>query len=73
MHSFKSKIAAGVALVFFAGLAHAEDTIRLGMTPDPYMPFTQINTSGEWEGFEADLSRAVCAKLQTKCEIKQMA
>src|SRR6478609_3705137 len=73
MYSLKSKIAAVVALVLSAGLAHAEDTIRLGMTPEPYMPFTQINTAGEWEGLEADLSRAVCAKLQAKCDIKQMA
>lgn len=73
MNSFKSKIAAGVALILSAGFAHAEDTIRLGMTPEPYMPFTQINSGGEWEGLEADLSRAVCAKLPVKCEIKQMA
>ena len=73
MHSFKSKIIAGAALLLTAGLAHAEDTIRLGMTPEPYMPFTEVNASGEWEGLEADLSRAVCAKLPVKCEIKQMA
>ncbi|TIX87726.1 transporter substrate-binding domain-containing protein [Rhizobium sp. P44RR-XXIV] len=73
MHSFKSTIAAGVALILSAGLAHAEDTIRLGMTPEPYMPFTQVNAAGEWEGLEADLSRAVCAKLTAKCDIKQMA
>jgi polar amino acid transport system substrate-binding protein len=73
MYSIKSKIAAGVVLALSVGLAHAEETIRLGMTPEPYMPFTQINTAGEWEGLEADLSRAVCAKLQAKCDIKQMA
>nr|WP_210341673.1 transporter substrate-binding domain-containing protein [Rhizobium setariae] len=60
-------------LCLSASVAHAEDTIRLGMTPEPYMPFTQINTAGEWEGLEADLSRAVCTKMQIKCEIKQMA
>ena len=73
MYSFKSKIAAGVALLLSAGVVHAEDTIRLGMTPEPYMPFTQINTAGEWEGLEADLSRALCTKMQLKCDFKQMA
>lgn len=73
MRSFKSKIIAGVAILLSAGLAHAEDTIRLGMTPEPYMPFTEVNASGEWQGLEADLSRAVCAKLSIKCDIKQMA
>ena len=73
MTTLKSRIAAGLMLCLSAGAVQAEDTIRLGMTPEPYMPFTQINTAGEWEGLEADLSRALCAKLDKKCDIKQMA
>jgi polar amino acid transport system substrate-binding protein len=43
------------------------------MTPEPYVPFTQIKNASKWKGLEADLSRAICAKPQAKCEIKQMA
>ncbi|WP_246748740.1 transporter substrate-binding domain-containing protein [Rhizobium setariae] len=73
MNSLRTTITAGIGFVLSVGLAHAEDTIRLGMTPEPTMPFSQINTAGEWEGLEADLSRALCVKMQAKCEIKQMA
>lgn len=51
----------------------AAESIRLGMTPEPYMPFTQINSAGEWEGFEADLTNAVCEKMGVESKISQMA
>ena len=49
------------------------EPLRLGMTPEPYMPFTQVNAAGEWEGFEADLTIAICAKVTDGCERKPMA
>lgn len=73
MTGFKSLLAGAAVFALSCGFANAEDTIRLGMTPEPYMPFTQVNAAGEWEGLEADLSRAVCAKLDVKCEFKSMA
>ncbi|TKB09715.1 transporter substrate-binding domain-containing protein [Desulforhopalus sp. IMCC35007] len=45
--------------------------IRLGISPEPYMPFTQINSAGEWEGFEADLTNALCEKIGLECKISQ--
>lgn len=48
-------------------------TIRLGMTPEPYMPFTQINQAGVWEGFEADLTNAVFEKMGIEHKTSQMA
>ena len=50
-----------------------EGPIRLGMTPEPYMPFTQINQAGVWEGFEADLTHAVFEKMAVENKISQMA
>jgi len=47
--------------------------IRLGITPEPYMPFTQINQAGIWEGFEADLTQAVFEKMGGEHKISQMA
>ena len=73
MKTLKTALFAGIALSMAAGSAFAEDTLRLGMTPEPYMPFTQVNAGGEWEGLEADLSRAVCEKMAVKCDINQMA
>ena len=51
---------------------HAE-TLRLGLTPEPYMPYTQINAAGEWEGFEADLTNLVCEKMKVDCVRSLMA
>lgn len=45
--------------------------IRLGISPEPYMPFTQINSAGEWDGFEADLTHALCDKMGLECKISQ--
>jgi polar amino acid transport system substrate-binding protein len=61
-----------ITLFTVASLGHAE-TIRLGMTPEPYMPFTQINQGGVWEGFEADLTNAVFEKMGIDHKISQMA
>jgi polar amino acid transport system substrate-binding protein len=32
-------------------------------------PFSVINSSGELEGFDIDIARALCAKMQADCEI----
>ena len=47
------------------------ESIRLGISPEPYMPFTQINQAGVWDGFEADLSNALCEKMGIECKITQ--
>ena len=62
-----------VLVVLFAAMAPAAfaSQIRLGMSHEPYMPFTQINQAGVWEGFEADLSHAVCDKMGLECKISQ--
>lgn len=51
--------------------AISAEQIRLGISPEPYMPFTQINQAGIWEGFEADLSNALCEKMGIECKITQ--
>ena len=47
MTGFKSLLAGAAVFALSCGFASAEDTIRLGMTPEPYMPFTQVNAGGE--------------------------
>lgn len=73
MVGFKGKFAGAIALIALASGAAQAEKLRLGMTPEPYMPFTQVNAAGEWEGLEADLSRALCDKLADNCEFKSMA
>lgn len=52
--------------------AHAAEALRLGMTPEPYMPMTSIDASGTWIGIEAELTNAICAQIAEGCDIKQM-
>ncbi len=65
--------AAFVVITLFCVNAVHAGAIRLGMTPEPYMPFTQINKAGIWEGFEADLTQAVFEKMGIEHKISQMA
>lgn len=68
----KGALALAVA-ASFALPALAEDVLRLGMTPEPYLPFGQVNAAGQWEGIEADITHALCERMQVKCEISAMA
>jgi len=67
----KMAIVAGLFGCF--GGAIAQETMRIGMTPEPYMPFTRVTAAGEWEGIEADLTRALCERMPVECSFEQMA
>ncbi|MFT4013509.1 MAG: transporter substrate-binding domain-containing protein [Paracoccus sp. (in: a-proteobacteria)] len=68
-----SLLLAGVWAAMLGSAALAEGPLRLGMTPEPYMPATMIDSSGKWIGWEADISTAICESLEEGCDIRQMA
>ncbi|MEX2320269.1 MAG: transporter substrate-binding domain-containing protein, partial [Saccharospirillum sp.] len=49
--------------------AQAEDPIQIGISGEPYPPFTYKASSGEWTGFEVDLAFAICEQMGRTCEI----
>jgi polar amino acid transport system substrate-binding protein len=59
-------IALGLAMLL-AGNALAADKIRIG-TEGAYPPFNQIDASGNLIGFDVDIAKALCAKMQVECE-----
>lgn len=63
--------AAAVAVAAFASPAYAD--IKFGVAAEPYPPFTSKDPSGKWVGWEVDLMDAVCAQLNEKCEIVEVA
>ena len=47
----------------------AAEVIRMGLTPEPYPPFSTKDAAGQWSGFEIDLMHAVCAEMKADCKI----
>jgi lysine-arginine-ornithine-binding protein len=61
-------VVALVAALVFAGTASAADKIRIG-TEGAYPPFNQIDSNGNVIGFDIDIAKALCAKMQAECTI----
>ena len=56
-------------LTLGAAQVHAADTLKIGISAEPYPPFTYTSASGEWTGFEVELAEAICDAMQRECEI----
>ncbi|MBZ9557285.1 MULTISPECIES: transporter substrate-binding domain-containing protein [unclassified Modicisalibacter] len=61
--------AGAAALILSATAALAEEPLRIGISAEPYPPFTYKNADGGWTGFEVELGQALCAQMQADCEI----
>jgi polar amino acid transport system substrate-binding protein len=55
------------ALAVAAGMAAAQDVVRLG-TEGAYPPWNFINDAGEVAGFERELGDELCARADLNCE-----
>ncbi|NLP61808.1 ABC transporter substrate-binding protein [Paraburkholderia sacchari] len=62
------KFAVCLALALLAGSAAAKDwkTVRIGVDAS-YPPFESKNASGQIVGFDVDLTKALCARMNVKC------
>lgn len=68
------KVIALAAVMGISGgaLAHAEQ-VKVGFAAEPYPPFTSPDASGNWEGWEVDFQKAVCAEAKLDCVITPVA
>ena len=64
---------AAAAAVVFGFAAQAQADIKFGVAAEPYPPFTSKDASGTWVGWEVDLMKAVCEKMNEKCVIVDVA
>jgi len=56
----------------FAGAAAAEQ-VKLGFAAEPYPPFTSLDASGKWVGWEVEFAEAVCKEAKLDCVITPVA
>ncbi|WP_102225463.1 transporter substrate-binding domain-containing protein [Acidimangrovimonas sediminis] len=68
----KSLVIAGVAVLGFAGMVQAKE-IKVGVASEPYPPFSTLDSSGHWQGWEVDLMKAICKDQKLDCVIKAVA
>jgi lysine-arginine-ornithine-binding protein len=57
---------AAAGSIALAGAANAQDTIRIG-TEGAYPPYNFTDASGELVGFEIDMARELCERMDAEC------
>lgn len=67
------KFALAAAVSVMALSAASAQSVRVGMAPEPYPPFTVVDASGNWSGWEIEIMDAVCKAAELSCEIASTA
>ena len=66
----RTSIMAVAAAMLLAGSASAADWSKIRIaTEGAYAPWNLTNSSGELEGFEVDLAKDLCVRMEADCEI----
>lgn len=68
---FKLFAAAAVAVALGATSASAD--IKFGVAAEPYPPFAEKGSDGQWKGWEIEIGNAICAAMNEKCEWVEVA
>jgi polar amino acid transport system substrate-binding protein len=64
-------LAAAIGLAAISGAA--AEQVRVGFAAEPYPPFTSPDASGNWEGWEVDFMKAICAEAKLDCVVTPVA
>jgi len=73
MKRVASILAGALALaVAGSGVASAAP-LKMGISAEPYPPFTYKGSGGEWTGFEVELGNAICDEMGRECTIAPVA
>lgn len=66
----KIGIALGCAALFALCGTAAAQTLNVGVAAEPYPPMYYPDPTGQMQGFEVDLAKAICEAAKLQCEIK---
>ena len=57
----------------FGATSAAMADIKFGVAAEPYAPYSSKDASGKWVGWEIDLMNALCAQMNEKCQLVEVA
>ena len=72
MTTAKTAIIAFAATLGLTAMSAQAEPLRIA-TEGAYPPFNFVDSSGELQGFDVDIARALCAEMQVECEITAQA
>lgn len=68
------KVAAlALALGLTGAVQASAETVKVGFAAEPYPPFTSLDASGKWVGWEVEFQEAVCKEAKLDCVITPVA
>jgi polar amino acid transport system substrate-binding protein len=68
------KVAALALAIGLTGAVSAmAEQVKLGFAAEPYPPFTSLDASGKWVGWEVEFAEAVCKEAKLDCVITPVA
>jgi polar amino acid transport system substrate-binding protein len=68
------KIAAlALAIGITGGASAMAEQVKVGFAAEPYPPFTSLDASGKWVGWEVEFADAICKEAKLDCVITPVA
>ncbi|WP_120499752.1 transporter substrate-binding domain-containing protein [Roseovarius sp. EL26] len=71
--TFKKLMIAGLTTTLLSAGAGVAEEVKIGIAAEPYPPFSSLDASGEWGGWEIEVINAVCAAAKLDCVITPVA
>lgn len=66
-------MAIALAIGLSGGAAAMAQQVKVGFAAEPYPPFTSLDASGKWVGWEVEFADAICKEAKLDCVITPVA
>ncbi|MDO9416259.1 transporter substrate-binding domain-containing protein [Pararhizobium sp.] len=73
MNTILKTISIALALCLAGAAGAMAQEVKVGFAAEPYPPFTSPDASGNWEGWEVEFQKAICAEAKLDCVITPVA